>query len=86
MSFLVAPDEMRALLVAAGFQIMSWREPVAEARAWVDQVEARMAEPQPPPSALRLLLGTDPAPMAQNLFRNLREGRVVPTEIVCRRR
>ncbi len=88
-SFLVAPAELRALLEAAGFEILSWREPVAETRRWVDQVAARMAEPQPAPSVpsvLRLLLGTDPAPMAQNLFRNLREGRVVPTEIVCRQR
>lgn len=61
-------------------------ERVVEARAWADQLEARMAEPAPPPSALRLLLGPDAAPMARNLFSNLREDRVLPAEIICRKR
>jgi SAM-dependent methyltransferase len=83
-SFLVRPAELRALLEEAGFEILSWRDTVAEARLWVDQMKARMAEPTPPPMALRVLLGADAKPMAQNIFRNLLEGRVVPTEVICR--
>jgi SAM-dependent methyltransferase len=84
-SFLVRPGELRRLLEAAGFEVVSWRETAAEARLWVDQMKARMAEPTPPPSALRLLLGEDAKPIAQNIFRNLLEERVVPTEVVCRK-
>jgi ubiquinone/menaquinone biosynthesis C-methylase UbiE len=84
-SFLVGPTELRYLLESAGFEISSWRETVGEARLWVDQMKARMAERVPPPTALRLLLGEDAKPMAQNIFRNLLEGRVVPTEVICRK-
>jgi len=84
-SFLVAAPELEALLGAAGFAIVSWRETAAEARQWIDQMKARMAEPNPPPSALRLLLGEDSRPMVQNIFRNLMEDRVRPTEVICRK-
>ena len=84
-SFVVAPSALRGLLEAAGFEILSWREPVTEARLWVEQAQARMAQPDPPPSALRLLLGADAAPMTRNLFANLLEDRVVPTEVICQK-
>jgi ubiquinone/menaquinone biosynthesis C-methylase UbiE len=84
-SFLVAAPELETLLEAAGFAIVSWRETAAEARQWIDQMKARMAEPNPPPSALRLLLGEDSRPMVQNIFRNLMEDRVRPTEVICRK-
>jgi SAM-dependent methyltransferase len=84
-SFLVRPDELRRLLKDAGFEVVSWRETTAEAHLWVEQMKAQMAEPTPPPSALRLLFGEDAGPMAQNVFRNLLEGRVVPTEVICGR-
>lgn len=84
-SFLVRPAELRSLLQAAGFEILGWRETAAEARLWVAQMTARMAEPNPPPAALQLMLGADAGPIAQNVFRNLLEGRVVPTEVICRR-
>ena len=86
LSFLATPAELQGLLEAAGFEILSWRDTAAKARGWADQMQARMAGPTPPPSVLRLLLRADAAAMAQNLFRNLREGRVVPTEIICRKR
>ena len=84
-SFLVRPGELRRLLEDAGFEIVSWRETTAEAQTWLEEMKARMAGPSPPPSALRVLLGDDAGPMAQNLFRNLLEGRVVPTEVLGRR-
>jgi ubiquinone/menaquinone biosynthesis C-methylase UbiE len=84
-SFVVRPAELKTLLKAAGFAIVSWRDTAAEARQWVDQTKARMGEPNPPPSALRLLLGEDSRPMVQNIFRNLMEDRVRPTEVICRK-
>jgi hypothetical protein len=84
-SFLARPEEMRSLLESAGFEISTWRDKADDARLWVDQMKARMSEPVPPPTALRLLLGEDAKPMAQNIFRNLLEGRVVPIEVICRK-
>jgi MPBQ/MSBQ methyltransferase len=84
-SFLVRPGELRRLLEDAGFEILSWRETAAEAHVWVEEMKRRMAEPNPPPSALRLLLGEGAKPVVQNIFRNLLEGRVVPTEVICSR-
>jgi ubiquinone/menaquinone biosynthesis C-methylase UbiE len=84
-SFLVTPPELRRLLEAAGFTIVTLRELAAEARQWVDEMKARMAEPDPPPSALRLLLGEDAGPMAKNVFRNLLEDRIRPVEAICRK-
>ena len=64
---------------------MSWRDTAAEAHIWVEQIKARMAEPDPPPNALRLLFGEEAEAMVQNISRNLLENRVVPTEVICRR-
>jgi ubiquinone/menaquinone biosynthesis C-methylase UbiE len=84
-SFLVPPPELRTLLQSAGFEVLSWRETAAEARQWLDQMKAPMAEADPPPSALRLLLGDDARTMVPNVFRNLTEDRVRPTEVICRK-
>jgi ubiquinone/menaquinone biosynthesis C-methylase UbiE len=84
-SFLVAPPELERLLEAAGFEIVSWRDTSAEARKWLEQTKARMAEPDPPPTALRLQFGEDSRPMVQNVFRILMEDRVRPNEVICRK-
>jgi SAM-dependent methyltransferase len=84
-SFVVRPGELRALLETAGFDVVSWRDTAAEARLWLEQMRARMAEPDPPPNTLRLLFGDEAKAMVQNLSRNLLEERVVPTEAICRK-
>jgi SAM-dependent methyltransferase len=84
-SFLVRPAELRRGLEDAGFEVLSWRDTAAEARIWVEQTKARMAEPNPQPSGLRLLFGHDAGTIAGNIFRNLLEDRVVPTEVICRK-
>lgn len=84
-SFLVRPGELRRRLEDAGFEILSWRDTAAEAHIWVEQTKARMAEPNPQPNALRLLFGDDVGRIAGNIFRNLLEDRVLPTEVICRR-
>ena len=84
-SFVVRPAELRALLEAAGFEVVSSRDTAAGARLWLEQMQARMAEPNAPPSMLRLLFGDDAKAMVQNLARNLLEDRVVPTEVICRK-
>jgi SAM-dependent methyltransferase len=82
-SFPVRPAELRALLEAAGFEVVSWRDTTPESRLWLEEMKARMTEPDAPPSTLRLLFGEDAKGMVQNLARNLLENRVAPTEVIC---
>jgi ubiquinone/menaquinone biosynthesis C-methylase UbiE len=82
-SFVARPAELQALLEAAGFDVLSSRATAADARLWLEQMQARMAEPNAPPGMLRLLFGDDAKAMVQNLARNLIEDRVVPTEMIC---
>jgi len=84
-SFVVSPPELRSLLEAAGFEVASWRETAAEARQWIDDTKARLAQPEPPPTAAPLLLGEDFRAMLLNVFGNLVEDRVRPTEVICRK-
>ena len=44
---------------------------------------ARAADPNVPPSMLRLLFAEDAQTIVQNLARNLLENRVTPTEVIC---
>jgi ubiquinone/menaquinone biosynthesis C-methylase UbiE len=82
-SFLVRPAELRSLLEAAGWDVVSLRATAAEARLWLEQMQARAAEPNAPPSMLRLLFAEDAQTIVQNLARNLLEDRVAPTEVIC---
>jgi SAM-dependent methyltransferase len=83
-SFLATPDEMRALLEAAGFRIESWRDTTVAGRAFFETVLGRIAESGPPPLGLHLLL-PDFRPRAENMLRGLRESRLAVIEIVCRK-
>jgi SAM-dependent methyltransferase len=82
-SFPVRPAELRALLETAGFAVESWRDTTAESRLWMEEMKARAAEPNAPPSVLRLLFAEDAQTIVQNLARNLFEDRVAPTEVIC---
>lgn len=85
-SFLVTPAELRALLEGAGFEILSWQDRSEPARGWLGEQRRKLREAGPPPLSLAMLLGPDFAAMARNQARNLEEGRVAPTEVICRRR
>jgi len=74
-SFLATPDEMRRLLEAAGFRIESWRDTTAAGRAFFEATLARVAESDPPPLGLHLLL-PDFRPRAENVLRGLTEDRL----------
>lgn len=83
-SFLATPDDMRAGLAGAGFEILSWRDTTVEGRAFFEALLARIAESGPPPLGLHVLLPNF-RPLAENMLRNLVEGRVVLAEVVCRK-
>lgn len=82
-SFLVGPDELRQSLANAGFEIVAWRDRSDDARAWLEALRRRRAAEGPPSIDLGVTLGPGFPEMAKNQARNLREGRVAPTEFVC---
>lgn len=84
-SFLATPEALREDLAQAGFTVEDWRDTTPEARSWFEDLRARTARDGPPPVGLHLLLGPVFAEMAQNMARNLAEGRVVLAQVVCRR-
>jgi SAM-dependent methyltransferase len=83
-SFLVAPDELRRLLENAGFEVVHWSDQSDAGLAWFEQMQKRLEEQGPPPVGLHLLMGSTFREMAKNMTWNLKEQRVLPTQIVCR--
>lgn len=77
MSFLIQPDDLRAMLESIGFQVIEWRDSTRVARDWfLGKMEAAKAVGGPPPLGLHLLIGeTGPAKLA-NVARNLTEDRL----------
>jgi SAM-dependent methyltransferase len=82
-SFLASPDEMRALLSDASFDIEVWNDTSDVGKQWFVTVNKRIAESGPPPLGFNVLLGADFPVMAKNQVRNLIEDRIRPTEIIC---
>lgn len=85
-SFLATPDELRTLLDASGFEIVGWRDSSEEGRDWFRHLRERMRQEGPSPLGFHILLGDDFRDMARNQARNLEERRILPAEVICRRR
>jgi MPBQ/MSBQ methyltransferase len=85
-SFLASPDEMRKLLTDAGFEITNWNDTSEIGKEWFKALNKRLTETGPSPLGFQVLLGADFATMAKNQVRNLVEGRILPTEIICVKR
>jgi ubiquinone/menaquinone biosynthesis C-methylase UbiE len=84
-SFLVHPDELRRLLVEAGFTVTDWSDTTEAARAWFVSLAERIRKEGFPSLGFHVLLGTDFQAMAQNQGRNLQEGRIVLGQVVARK-
>lgn len=84
-SFLISPEQLRATLETAGFEIQSWRDSTETGRCWFRQLGEKIAEQGPPPLGLQLLLGPEFRQMAQNQVRNLEQDRVSLIEAIVRR-
>lgn len=81
-SFLASPEELRNLLLDAGFSISDWKDTTAEARVWFVNVAERIRRDGFPALGFHLLMGQDFRAMAQNQGRNLEEGRISLGQIV----
>jgi SAM-dependent methyltransferase len=85
-SFLASATQMRSLLADAGFEIVSAYDSTEEGRAWFVAMQKRAAEGGPSPLGAHVLLGPDFPEMVASQVRNLIEGRIAPTEFICRKR
>ncbi len=82
-SHIVTPDDMRADLSSAGFEITHWRDTTAAGLKFLEKAVTRYAAAAPPALGLHLLLGDVFGNMLATLARNLAEDRVVLAKVVC---
>jgi len=75
-SFLATPDDMRHLLTAAGFEVISEVDSSDESLDWFAQVRARIERDGPPPVTFAAFLGDAFGPMVVNQVTNLAERRI----------
>jgi ubiquinone/menaquinone biosynthesis C-methylase UbiE len=74
MNFLLASNAMREVLRKTGFLEVSWADKTDSAMTWFAEVQSRLASS--PPLSISVVMGPQFVEMAQNLQRNLQEGRV----------
>ncbi|SDB80351.1 Ubiquinone/menaquinone biosynthesis C-methylase UbiE [Raineyella antarctica] len=84
-SFLATPEEMRELLAAAGFQVISEVDSSEESLAWFQQVRARIERDGPPPVSFAAFLGDAYGQMAANQVANLAQRRIRTVMFACSR-
>ncbi len=84
-SFLVSPDELRALLEDAGFNITTWSDKTEAARVWFVSLAEKIRKEGLPSIGFHILLGPDFQIMAQNQRRNLEEQRIALAQVIARK-
>ncbi len=84
-SFLDAPEALRARLEALGLDILAWRDVTEPVTGWARTMRAKVAEHGPPPLGLHVVMGPDWGEMFANVARNLEEGRIALIQAVARK-
>ena len=82
-SHLATPDEMKSLLVGAGFKLRDVQDSTEESQSFFERMTAQMAKTGSPPVAWRLFLGDDFPTMARNQVRNVTERRIRTVSFIC---
>jgi ubiquinone/menaquinone biosynthesis C-methylase UbiE len=86
-SFLATPQQTRDGLEAAGFSVSSLRETTEQALAYGARSRAMVEHGEKPPHrAVQLIHGDLAAEAMANTARGLAESRLVPIEVVCRKK
>jgi hypothetical protein len=86
-SFLSTPEETRRGLLAAGFDVIRLHSSVEETRAFGARSRAMVERGEKPPHrAVMLIHGTLATQMSANTSRGVSEGRIIPVEVLARRR
>jgi hypothetical protein len=84
-SFLVTPEDMRELLAAAGFEVVSEVDSSDESLVWFQEMRARIQRDGPPPVTFAAFLGDAFGQMAANQVANLAERRIRTVMFACSR-
>ena len=84
-SFLATPQDMRELLPAAGFEIVSEVDSSDQSLVWFQQMRARIERDGPPPVTFAAFLGDAFGQMAANQVANLAERRIRTVMFTCTR-
>lgn len=84
-SFLATPEQMRELLPAAGFEVVSEVDSTDESLRWFRQVRERIERDGPPPVTFAAFLGDAFGQMAANQVSNLAERRIRTVMFACAR-
>ena len=84
-SFLATTEEMRELLPAAGFEVISEVDSSDQSLDWFRQVRARIEREGPPPVTFAAFLGASFGQMAANQVTNLAERRIRTVMFTCSR-
>ena len=84
-SFLAAPEEMRADLIAAGFEIVSFRDITASLTEIQRRTRERIEKGEMPPIAVDILMGERARDMQLNSIRSIEEGRGIAIEALVRK-
>ena len=79
------PEQMRELLAAAGFHVISEVDSSDESLAWFQQVRARIERDGPPPVTFAAFLGDAFGQMAANQVANLAQRRIRTVMFACAR-
>ena len=82
-SFLATPEDMRELLPAAGFELVSDVDSSEESLVWFQQMRARIERDGPPPVTFAAFLGDAFGQMAANQVANLAERRIRTVMFTC---
>ena len=84
-SFLATPEDMRAMLPAAGFEVVSEVDSSDESLSWFRQMRARNEREGPPPVSFATFLGEAFGQMAANQVANLADRRIRTVMFACSR-
>lgn len=84
-SFLATPEETRAMLSAAGFDVLDEVDSSEESLEWFRAVRARVEREGPPPVTFAAFLGQAFGEMAANQVANLAEHRIRTVMLTCTR-
>jgi len=84
-SFLSPPDEMRADLLAAGFEIAEFRDITRETREAQRRTRERIDKGDMPKIAVDILMGERARDMQWNSIRTIEDGRAIAIEALVRK-
>lgn len=84
-SFLASPDEMRADLVAAGFEIIEFRDITPGMREAQRRTRERLDKGDMPKIAVDIIMGERAREMQRNSIRTIEDGRGIAIEALVRK-